>query len=132
MYITLITIAILLIAIILIIINSKTDSIDLDLMFGTLIVGIVGIVICLIMIIYAHVTAHTTLHANIEIRNSLIKRCELVNSDYEDVSKSDLIKDIADFNADLYSYKYWQASPWTNWFYSKEVADTLDYVEYPN
>ena len=54
--------------------------------------------ICLIGCIIGIICAHVGENKNIEINNieyeSLCNRLEIVNSDYEDVSKSDVIKDV--------------------------------------
>ena len=49
--------------------------------------------------------------------------------EYEDVSKSDVIKDISEWNKKVYSCKHWANNPWTSWFYSKRVADSLEMIE---
>ena len=51
-----------------------------------------------------------------------------MQSDYEDVSKSQVIKDISEWNMDVYNTKYWSESPWTNWFNPKDIADNMDYI----
>jgi hypothetical protein len=60
----------------------------------------------------------------------LQKRLEIVNSEYEDVSKSDVIKDIANWNQEAYNYKYWNSNLFTNWMYSDKVAESYKYIEY--
>ena len=60
---------------------------------------------------------------------SLVKRVEIVNSEYEDVSKSDVIKDVAECNKDVYDIKYYAENPWTNWLCNKKIADSLNYIE---
>ena len=85
------------------------------------------IMICCIII------AHTGVDAQIEENRieyeALCERQEVVMSEYEDVSKSDVIKDIAEWNQKVYSYKHWAYNPLTNWFYSKSVADELEMIE---
>lgn len=61
---------------------------------------------------------------------TLCKRLEIINSDYENVSKSDVIKDINEWNKDVYYYKYRAYSPLTNWLYNKKIADRLIYIDY--
>ena len=135
MYTTLLAIAILILGILGLIICKKYcyafDALEI-ISGGCTIIGAVASIVIIILLIIVHADANATLHTNIEIRNSLVRRCELIDSDYEDVSKSDLIEDIAQFNSDLYRYKYWQANPWTSWFYIEEIANTLDYIEYPD
>lgn len=80
-------------------------------------------------IICAHVGVDATIKENRIEYESLCERQEIINSEYEDVSKSDVIKDIAEWNKDVYSYKHWANNPWTCWFYSKRVADELKMIE---
>lgn len=82
-----------------------------------------------ICIICAHVGVDAQIEENRIEYESLCERYEIVTSEYEDVSKSDVIKDIAERNKDVYSYKHWANNPWTNWFYSKRVADDMKMIE---
>jgi len=61
---------------------------------------------------------------------SLCKKLEIVDSDYEDVSKSEVINDIAGWNTSVVNSQYWARSPWTNWFYSQKRVDNLKLIEY--
>ncbi len=60
---------------------------------------------------------------------SLVRRVETLDSDYEDVSKSDVIEDVADWNIDVENSKYWAYNPWTNWFFNKKVVDSLQTID---
>jgi len=82
-----------------------------------------------ICIIIAHVGVDATIEENRIEYESLCQRYEIVTSEYEDVSKSDVIKDIAEWNKKVYSTKHWAYNLWTNWFYSKRVADELQMIE---
>jgi len=82
-----------------------------------------------ICIICAHVGVDAQIEENRIEYESLCQRYEIVTSEYEDVSKSDVIKDIAEWNKDVYSYKHWANNPWTSWFYSKRVADDMKMIE---
>ena len=82
-----------------------------------------------VCIIIAHVGVDATIEENRIEYESLCERYEIVESEYEDVSKSDVIKDIAEWNKNVYSEKHWAYNPWTNWFYSKRVADELKMIE---
>lgn len=91
-----------------------------------------GGLIALIMttcIICAHVGVDAVIEENRIEYESLCQRYEIVTSEYEDVSKSDVIKDIAEWNKAVYSYKHWANNPWTSWFYSKRVADNVEMIE---
>ena len=82
-----------------------------------------------ICIICAHVGVDAQIEENRIEYESLCQRYEIVTSEYEDVSKSDVIKDIAEWNKKVYSTKHWAYNPWTNWFYSKRIADELKMIE---
>ena len=82
-----------------------------------------------ICIICAHVGVDAQIEKNRIEYKSLCQRYEIVTSEYEDVSKSDVIKDIAEWNKKAYSYKHWANNPWTSWFYSKRVADDMKMIE---
>ena len=81
------------------------------------------------MIITEHVGISATIAENQIEYESLCERQELISSEYEDVSKSDVIKDIAEWNKEAYSYKHWANNPWTSWFYSKKIADNMKMIE---
>lgn len=85
--------------------------------------------IMLCIIINTHIGVDAHIEENRIEYESLCERQEVVMSEYEDVSKSDVIKDIAEWNQNVYSYKHWAYNPWTNWFYSKRVADELEMIE---
>ena len=82
-----------------------------------------------VCIIIAHVGVDARIEENRIEYESLCQRYEIVTSEYEDVSKSDVIKDIAEWNKKVYSTKHWGYNPWTSWFYSKRVADELKMIE---
>lgn len=90
--------------------------------------GIIAFVMAMV-IIGNHVGVDAVIEENRIEYKSLCQRYEIVTSEYEDVSKSDVIKDIAEWNKKAYSYKHWAYNPWTNWFYSKRVADELKMIE---
>ena len=97
-----------------------------------LLLAVCGGLIAFIMavcIICAHVGVDATIEENRIEYESLCERYEIVTSEYEDVSKSDVIKDIAEWNKKVYSTKHWAYNPWTNWFYSKRIADDLKMIE---
>ena len=101
-----------------------------------LVIGIInlftGIGIALfisIMAIYNHTSLDKKLYENNLQYESILKQVEVVNSEYEDVSKTDVIQKVYEWNRDVYSYKHWSESPWTNWLYSKKYADSLKYIE---
>lgn len=83
----------------------------------------------MMIIIIGHVGVSATIAKKQIEYESLCERQELISSEYEDVSKSDVIKDIAQWNKQVYSYKYGANNPWTSWFYSKKIADSMEMIE---
>ena len=97
-----------------------------------LLLAVCGGLIAFIMaicIIIAHVGVDAQIEENRIEYESLCQRYEIVTSEYEDVSKSVVIKDIAKWNKNVYSEKHWANNPWTSWFYSKRVADDMKMIE---
>ena len=92
-------------------------------------VGAIAAIIMVFFIIMAHVGVDVVIEKNRIKYESLCERYELLTSDYEDVSKSDVIREITEWNLDVYSEKHWANNPWTNWFYSKRVADSVEMIE---
>lgn len=130
MILILIAIALILVGVILLIID-KVSRIDLESgCISCLFSGIIGLVIFLIYIFATHCTADLQIKKDNVKYESLCKRLDIVKSEYEDISKSDVISDIAEWNANVVSYKYWTESPWTNWLHVQEVADNLKYIPY--
>ena len=102
---------------------------DLDVLeFLVMIFGIIGLLFCIVIISTQHVVAGKIIYSNQIYYDGLCKRLEVVQSDYEDVSKSQVIKDVSEWNMDVYNTKYWTESPWTNWFNPKDIADNMDYI----
>lgn len=60
---------------------------------------------------------------------ALTKQLYMINSEYEDVSKTEVMQKVYDWNVHVHDTKYWSESPWTNWLYSKKYADSLKYIE---
>lgn len=99
------------------------------------VIGFLLVVLCsfvlsvlLIVTIITHATANKTIQQNKMDYDGLCKRYEIVKSEYEDVSKSDVIADITAWNIEVYNTKYWTENLWTNWFNPKSIADNLEYI----
>lgn len=104
---------------------TKYDDVS-GILLGTLCT--IFIVVSIIYIIVSYMLVPKTLREYTIKYESLCKRLEIINSDYEDVSKSDVIADIAEWNSFVYNKKYWAYNPWTNWYNPKELANNLDYI----
>ena len=61
-------------------------------------IGFIFLIGCIIGIICAHAVENKNIEMNNIEYESLCNRLEIVNSDYEDVSKSDVIKDVSEWN----------------------------------
>lgn len=90
--------------------------------------GFACLIISLIIIIATQAIANHTVQQNKMEYEGLCKRYEIIKSEYEDVSKSDVIRDITVWNMKVYDTKYWTENLWTNWFNPKKIADNLDYI----
>ena len=90
--------------------------------------GSICLIISIIVIIVSHITAPKIIQENKLEYDGLCKRYEIIKSEYEDVSKSDVIADITEWNIEVYNTKYWTDNLWTNWFNPKEIADNLNYI----
>lgn len=93
------------------------------------VIGLIIAVTMALFILVAHCGAGATIEQNRIEYESLCNRVEVISSDYEDVSKSEVIKDVGEWNKRVCSYKYWAYNPWTSWFYSKRIADELEMIE---
>ena len=109
-------------------ISDTMDAVGLLLFVGGGIIGF-AMLSMLCIIIIAHVGVDAQIEENRIEYNALCQRYEIITSEYEDISKLDVIKDIAEWNKNVYSYKYWAYNPWTNWFYSKRVVDQMEMIE---
>lgn len=126
MIITIIFILMIIIGLIAIKIDKYGDLGVLWLLITT--TGIVGLLLCVVVISTQHACAGKIIYSNQIYYDGLCKRLEAVQSDYEDVSKSQVIKDVSEWNMDVYNTKYWSESLWTNWFNPKDIADNMDYI----
>lgn len=109
------------------IIFSNSDTAD-TVGVGFTVIGGMFLLIFIMIIAGMHLTGPKRIEQNRIQYEGLCKRYEIVKSEYEDVSKSDVIADITAWNIDVYNTKYWSENPWTNWFNPKRVADELDYI----
>lgn len=133
---TFIALGILIIGITLIILNEKTDIFGhfydgIELLGGSFIIlGIIASIICIGTILFKGVGEDRIIERNRMKYESLQRRIEVVNSEYEDASRSDLIKDINEWNEKVYDRKYYAKSLWTNWFINQKIVDELEYIDF--
>lgn len=93
------------------------------------IVGICGVLVSLLIIIMCNTGVEKTIHNNQLTYEGLVAQVEAVNSEYEDMSKTEVIQRVTEWNKSVYSAKYWAYNPWTNWFNNKQIADALQYID---
>ena len=129
MIITIIFIGMILLGIISLKLSDKNYNYNLEI-FGVTntLLGSAFLTISILVIIFSHIVAPKTIQENKMNYDGLCKRYEIVKSEYEDVSKSDVIADITAWNMEVYNTKYWTYNHWTNWFNPKEIADNLNYI----
>ena len=85
--------------------------------------------IAVVVIIIGHTGVDTSIYKAHMQRESIIKQIECVNSEYEDITRSKVIEKTYNWNKIVYSAKYWGKSPFTNWFWSQEYVDSLEYID---
>lgn len=107
---------------------SRRDDITAVLSIFIIVFGIISIV-CILTAFFICLGTDKQIYENELKRESIVKQLEAVNSNYEDVSKVDVIEQVYDYNADVHNEKYWASNIWTNWFYNQEVVDALEYIE---
>ena len=93
-------------------------------------IGFIFLIVCIIGIICAHAVENKNIEMNNIEYESLCQRLEIVNSEYEDMSKSDVIKDVSEWNKMVLEKKCLSKNPWTSWFFSQKVVDELKYIDY--
>ena len=106
-----------------------TDEVD-SVKYLSVILGAIGLFICGLIILITHTGVDAQIRSNQIEYESLCDRLEIVNSDYEDISKSDVIKDVADWNDRVNRALYWSQNTWTSWFYSQREVSELKFIEY--
>ena len=131
MLFTLITIVLIISFIVIVINRRRFKSIDFYLtIFITLsILSVFSIILTSCAFLSEHVGTEREIQMRQIRYESLCKRLEVIKSDYEDVSKSEVIKDIAEWNQEVYDYKYWTDNIWTSWLFNKKIADSLEYID---
>lgn len=106
----------------------KYDSLDIN-GYVCMLLGGIATCIAVVAIIIGHTGVNVDIHkANAE-RESIIKQIECVNSEYENITRQKVIEKAYNWNKYIYSAKYWGKSPFTNWFWSQEYVDSLEYID---
>lgn len=108
--------------------SFKYESLDMG---GCVCMLLGGIATCIVVvfIIIGHTGVDASIYEAHTQRESIIKQIECVNSEYEDITRSKVIEKAYNWNKIVYSAKYWGKSPFTNWFWSQEYVDSLEYID---
>ncbi|MBO7450220.1 MAG: hypothetical protein J6U54_07590 [Clostridiales bacterium] len=130
MIITMITVVLVCIGIILHFLNKHFYA-DLDTIGAALVVfGSFGLIICVCTIIGIQATSDYKVK-QLEVEyTSLVEQKKILDSQYEDISKAEVINRIGEWNKKVEVYKYWADSPWTNWFHSKKVLNSIQCISF--
>lgn len=101
---------------------------ELGLLTGA--ISVIGLGICIYFIISSHIAVSNQIAKNKMEYDSLVKRYEIINSEYEDYSKSDVIRDIKEWNKTVITARYWNDNIWTDWFWCDKVVDELKIIDF--
>ena len=107
--------------------SFKYDSLDMGGLACMLLGGIATFIVVVVIII-GHTGVDASIYKAHMQRESIIKQIECVNSEYEDITRSKVIENAYNQNKNVYTAKYWGKSPFTNWFWSQEYVDSLEYI----
>lgn len=110
---------------------EKRKAEDFCVVTGLLMMFLGGIAV-LFMAVDIFITQHISVDVTVQRNNmqyeALVAECEIVNTEYEDVSKTDVIQRVFEWNQDAYTYRYWMKNPLTSWFYNKRVGESLKFI----
>ena len=128
MIITILFFVLLVIGFILFCLREKSYLCDiLSIIF--IVTGFFGTIVCATIIIISHVGTYRTIRDNQFTYEKIMKQIEIINSDYEDVSKTNVIDEVYKLNRSVDQYIYWNSNPWTSWFYNDKVVKELKYID---
>lgn len=96
---------------------------------SSLAVGVIMGVIIGLVAIANHTTVDKRIYAKQMEYESITRQLQVIDSEYENISKAEIIQKVYDWNTAVYQSKYWAKNPWTNWLCSKKYSDSLEYIE---
>ena len=91
--------------------------------------GGIGLLVCSILIMCAHVGVDNQLEVNRIQREGIERRYDVLQSQCEDMSDISVLQDITEWNMDATRYRYWCNNPMTSWFYSEKIAQSLEPID---
>lgn len=92
------------------------------------VISVIGSITALLFVLSAHVGIDKSIEASRMDRQNIEAQIMVIKSDYEDISKTEVINRVYDWNKRVYEKKYWSENPWTSWFHSKHYVESLDYI----
>lgn len=109
--------------------NWAKEDITLSIGAVALVIGIIIAVLCSLCMIINNSFADRNIYISKLEREAIVKQLELIDTEYEDISKTEVIEKVKDWNIDVYKEKCRINNPWFNWLFSKKYADSLEYIE---
>lgn len=95
----------------------------------SLVLGIVMGALIGLVFIANHTAVDNQIYEKQMEYESITRQLQIIDSEYEDVSKAEIIQKVYDWNTAVYLSKYLAKSPWTNWLCNKKYSDSLEYIE---
>lgn len=108
---------------------NKCNKLLIVLSSTSLVLGIVMGALIGLVFIANHTAVDNQIYEKQMEYESITRRLQIIDSEYEDVSKAEIIQKVYDWNTAVYLSKYWAKSPWTNWLCNKKYSDSLEYIE---
>lgn len=108
---------------------NKCNTLLIVLSSTSLVLGIVMGALIGLVFIANHTAVDNRIYKKQMEYESITRQLQIIDSEYEDVSKAEIIQKVYDWNTSVYQSKYWAKSPWTNWLYNKKYSDSLEYIE---
>ena len=108
---------------------NKCNTLLIVLSSTSLVLGIVMGALIGLVFIANHTAVDNQSYENQMEYESITRQLQIIDSEYEDVSKAEIIQKVYDWNTAVYLSKYLAKSPWTNWLCNKKYSDSLEYIE---
>lgn len=108
---------------------NKCNTLLIVLSSTSLVLGIVMGALIGLVFIANHTAVDNQIYEKQMEYESITRQLQIIDSEYEDVSKAEIIQKVYDWNTAVYLSKYLAKSPWTNWLCNKKYSDSLEYIE---
>lgn len=108
---------------------NKCNMLLIVLSSTSLVLGIVMGALIGLVFIANHTAVDNQIYEKQMEYESITRQLQIIDSEYEDVSKAEIIQKVYDWNTAVYLSKYLAKSPWTNWLCNKKYSDSLEYIE---